>query len=151
MLFFSRVAACIALAWAIGSANAANIVLNGDFENNSAGTTHFNLSDSAFNVFMSNAIAFGTAQEIDIVTSTDFGIAPESGNWKLGIHTQSSGANDAFSLTFSTPLVVGNTYSLQFFAAQYTGHVADISVGLSNSATSFGTQIFTGVPTSTSA
>jgi hypothetical protein len=130
---------------------ASNLILNGDFENNTAGTTQFNLSNAAFNGFMPNVTAFGTAQEIDIITGTDFGIAPESGNWKLGIHTQTGGPYDAFSMTLSSPMVAGNTYSLQFFAALESGLVADIEIGVSNSPTSFGTQIFTGIPTSSTA
>ncbi|HVP56058.1 MAG TPA: PEP-CTERM sorting domain-containing protein [Candidatus Eisenbacteria bacterium] len=133
------------------ASSASNLILNGDFENTSAGTTQFNLSNAAFNALMPNVTAFGTAQEIDIITSTDFGIAPESGNWKLGIHTQSGGAYDAFSMTLSSPLVAGNTYSLQFFGAQLSGFVADIIIGVSNSPTSFGTQIFSAVPTSPTA
>ncbi len=130
---------------------AANLILNGDFENNTAGVTQFNLSNAAFNGFMPNVTAFGTAQEIDIITGTDFGIAPESGNWKLGIHTQTGGPFDAFSMTLSSALVAGNSYSLQFFGAQLSGSTSTIQIGVSTSPTSFGTLIFTGSPTSTTA
>ena len=127
---------------------AANLILNGDFENNTAGTTQFNLSNAAFNGFMPNVTAFGTAQEIDIITGTAFGIAPESGNWKLGIHTQTGGAFDAFSMTLSSALVAGNSYTLQFFGAQLAGFTSTIQIGVSTSPTAFGTSIFTGSPSS---
>jgi len=130
---------------------AANLFLNGDFENNTAGTTQFNLSNAAFNSLMADTTAFGTAQEIDIITGTDFGIAPESGNWKLGIHTQTGGAFDAFSMTLSSSLVSGNSYSLQFFGALFPGLTSTIAIGVSTSPTDFGTLVFTGSPTSSTA
>lgn len=129
----------------------ANSILNGSFEVNTASGTMFNMSNASFNSVVSDVTAFGTAEEIDLITGTDFGIAPEDGHWKLGIHTQSAafgGAFDAFSLSGS-PLVTGDTYTLSFYAALYGGLPSStLDVGLSTSATSFGTLIFTGVPSS---
>jgi hypothetical protein len=128
---------------------AGNLILNGDFDNNTAGTTQFNVSNAAFNGFMADATAFGTAQEIDIIKGTDYLIPPESGNWKLGIATNFLGEYDAFSLSLSSALVAGNNYRLQFFGAlEIAGFPSEVAIGVSSSATDFGTQIFSGTPTS---
>ena len=78
---------CIALSLGAHSGYA-NLLLNGDFETNTASGTMFNMSNANFTATVSAATAFGSAEEIDLVTGTDFGIAPQSGSWKLGIHTQ---------------------------------------------------------------
>jgi len=127
----------------------ANLILNGDFELNNATETEFNLTNSEFNNFVPSTTAFGNNEEIDLVTSDDFHIVPQSGNWKLGLNTL-SGAVDAFSLDLSVPVVAGTTYNLQFFGARLIGRASGIEVGLSNSATSFGTLFFSGTPSSTS-
>src|SRR2546421_3599977 len=126
----------------------ADLILNGNFENNTAGATMFNMSNATYNATVANSTAFGTAQEIDLITGTDFGIAPQSGKWKLGIHTQVNPANfDAFSLTLASPLVTGDLYDLSFYATNSpTGFQnagpGPVEIGLSTSATSFGTLIF---------
>jgi hypothetical protein len=145
------IAASLVLSLAAGAAHA-NLILNGSFENNTASSTMFNMSNATFNLVVADATAFGSAQEIDLVTGSAFGIAPQHGNWKLGIHTQLGGAFDAFSLDTSAAVVSGQTYTLQFYAAQLSSQTAgNLEVGLSTSATSFGTTIFTGTATSASA
>jgi hypothetical protein len=127
----------------------ANIILNGDFENNSAAGTMFNMSNAVFNATIANASAFGTAQEIDLITGTSFGLAPQSGNWKLGIHTQINPANfDALSLALAGPLTPGTSYDLSFWAAEspVVGEPGPVEVGVSTSATAFGTLVFSGQP-----
>ena len=97
----------------------ANLLLNGDFENNSAGGTLFNMSNAAFTSTVANATGFGTSEELDLVTGTGFGIAPQSGNWKVGMHQRSNLATnrDELSLDLSAPLTVGDSYDLAFYAA----------------------------------
>jgi hypothetical protein len=132
----------------------ANIILNGDFENNSAGVTQFNMTNAQFNSYVNNATAFGTSGEIDLVTGNDFYISPQSGNWKLGLHNYADPSisdfyYDGFSLDLSSNIVAGMSYDLQFFAA--TPIIGTVQIGLSNSATDFGDLIFSGTPTSTTA
>lgn len=126
--------------------------MNGDFENNSASVTAFNLSNAGFNATVADATAFGTAEEIDLVTGVDFGIAPQSGDWKLGLHTQQvTGLFDAFSLSLSSGVVSGTSYDLQFYGAllaDFNNATGPIEIGLSSSSTAFGTLIFSGTPTS---
>jgi hypothetical protein len=153
------VAAVVLLFSLVTTVAEAGPILNGSFEVNTAGGTLFNMSNTTFNAIVSNAHAFGTAEEIDLVTGTDFGIAPQDGSWKLGIHTQTNGSFDVFSLT-SSPLVSGQTYTLSFYAALLSKSVGPtrlsesyptIEIGLSTSAGDFGSLIFTGAPSSASA
>lgn len=137
----------------IGTSNArANFILNGDFEDNTATSTQFNLTNSSFNAIVANATSFNAGQgEIDLVTSNDFGIAPQSGDWKLGLHTSAiPGYFDVFSFDLSSMVVAGNIYSLQFFGAEDVGYVGEIEIGLSSTATDFGTLIRTASPHSSS-
>ena len=136
-----KLVTCIALSLGAHSSYA-NAILNGDFETNTASGTLFNMSNASFSSVVSSATAFGGAQEIDLVTGAGFGITPQSGSWKLGIHTQTSGIFDAFSLTLSSALVSGNSYALQFFVAQYSGYSSSVDIGVSSSATGFGTLLF---------
>ena len=134
-------------------ARAASILLNGDFENTSFVTTQFNLSNASFNAGMPNLFAFGGAQEIDVVTGVAFGIAPESGNWKVGLHRQVNGATDAFAFGLSSGIVAGQSYTLSFWLAglDSASPLGEVVFGISGNSTSFGTQIFAATPPSISA
>ena len=140
----------VAVVLTVATPARANLVLNGDFETNSASSTQFNLDNAAFNALVSNVTAFGNAQEIDLITGTDFGLAPQSGTWKLGIHTQFRPllSFDAFAMALSAPLVVGGAYDLSFWAAESpdVGELGIVEVGISNSASTFGTLVFSGLP-----
>ncbi len=123
-------------------------VLNGGFEFNSAGSTQFNVSNATYNALMSNSTAFGAPQEIDIITSTGFGsITPQTGSWMVGLHNNLANAADALSLTLGTPVVMGQQYYLNFASALYSASQAGtLEIGLSSSATSFGTSIVSASP-----
>jgi hypothetical protein len=131
----------------------ANILLNGDFESNSASATLYNLSNTNFNAVVANVTAFGTAGEIDLVMNGDYGISPQSGNWKLGVHTQSGGNFDGFTFDLLSPIVSGVAYELTFYAAKniFATLPSEIQIGISNSSTDFGALIFQGSATSTNA
>jgi hypothetical protein len=129
---------------------AASIILNGSFETNTAAGTLTNLDNAAFTATVANATGFGAAHEIDLVTGLDFGIAPQDGNWKLGLHTQSpafGNVQDGFSLSLSTPVVAGQSYSLSFYGALLGfDPPGTLQIGLSSSANSFGSLIFSATP-----
>ncbi len=132
-----------------GTAVQANLVINGDIEDNTAVGTMFNMSNDTFNATVAHATAFGTSQEIDLVTGLDYGIAPQSGNWKLGLHQRSNLPTnvDAFSFDLSSPVVNGSAYLLRFFAAGLSvAPLGPVEIGLSGSASDFGTLIFSGTP-----
>ena len=134
----------------------ANLILNGNFENNTAVGCDSNLSNANFTAKMANATGFGTAGEIDIYTGglACFGPLPaQSGQTKIAIHNQGAAQNalaDAFSFDLSSQVIAGNMYDLKFWAhtvLQFDPDIGPVQVGLSNSANSFGTLVFTsGLP-----
>jgi hypothetical protein len=143
-------AACASQFFSLGQ----NLVLNGDFENNGASTSQYNLSNASFNSLVNNATAFGTGEEIDLMTTdSPYGLPPQSGLWKAAIHKSGYpyyGNDDAFSFTLSSPAVAGQQYSLSFYAqvvasAENPGD-GPVQVGLSASPTAFGTLVFAGTP-----
>ena len=129
-----------------------NLILNGDFENNGASSSQYNLSNALFNSLVHNATAFGTGDEIDLMTSdSPYGLPPQSGLWKAAIHKSgypNYGNDDAFSFTLSSPAVAGQQYALSFYGqlvatADNPGE-GPVQVGLSVSPTAFGTLVFAG-------
>ncbi len=105
-----------------GSVQAANIVFNGSFEDNIATGTMFNLSNANLTSTVAHVTGVGTAQEIDLVTGSGWGVAPADGNWKLGLHRQVGDVLfDAFFIDLSTPVVAGQTYTLQVSQAAMDG------------------------------
>lgn len=135
-----------------GTAAQGNLILNGDFEDNTASLSQFNMGNSTFTAAVADATGFGTSAEIDLVTGAAWGIAPQSGEWKLGLHQKPDNTTnvDAFSLDLSSAVVSGNAYALQFFAVGRTSDtLGPVEIGLSDSATSFGTLIFSGTPAGT--
>jgi hypothetical protein len=143
--------ALVGLALTLGTTSArAELVLNGSFENNSAGGTQFNLANSSYTALMNNSTGFGNAQEIDIMQGAPYGTAPVHGSYKLGIHRQGgAGTGDAFSLNLSSSVVAGKTYTLSFSAQGVTTfdpNIGAVEVGLSSSATTFGSLVFSGTP-----
>ncbi len=153
---FSVVCVLISLEACIGqfSSSGQNLILNGDFENNGATASLYNLSNDLFNSLVYNATAFGNGQEIDLMTTdTTYGLPPESGLWKVAIHKAgypNSGTDDAFSFTLSAPVLPGQQYALSFYG-QLVPTVDNpgngpVQIGLSSSPTNFGTLVFTGTP-----
>src|SRR5262245_39265898 len=96
--------------WMTAASHAQNLILNGDFEFNTAGGTFFNMNNAQFNGTVANATAFGTAEEIDLMTGNPYGLPPAHGNWKLGIASESGGTYDAFSFSLSMPVMTGRAY-----------------------------------------
>jgi hypothetical protein len=91
-------------------------VINGDFENNSAGSCDYNLPNATFNAEMPNTFAFGPGNELDIMSGcSPYCPAAQSGNWYISLANSSGTAADALSLTLSIPLVAGNSYSMSFW------------------------------------
>jgi hypothetical protein len=132
------------------TAEAINLVVNGDFENNSAAGNVFNPSNAVFNSTMSSVTAYGVREGIDIQTvGSGFGVAPQSGNWKVSPASDVGANAEQFSMNLSTPLTAGDRYELKFYferllSGTFDGGLAEI--GVSNSATSFGTLVYTSAP-----
>ncbi|HRI44246.1 MAG TPA: hypothetical protein PLL78_00090 [Fimbriimonadaceae bacterium] len=132
-------AACLGLA---GTAAAQEMVLNGGFTNNTAGSTVFNMSNADFTNTVANCTGFGTAEELDLIYGTDFGPQPPVGNIKIGLHRQANGNSDAFSATLNGPVFPGQSYQLQFDLSALAGGAGSIEVGISNSPNTFGTLVY---------
>lgn len=125
----------------------ANLILNGSFEQNNASDTQYNMTNALFNSTVSNVTAFGNAEEIDLIQGNPYGLAPTDGRWKLAIHRRFApdGPVDAFALHLSSPVIAGQSYTLEFDAHAETSFdpgLGPVEIGLSSSATSFGTLIF---------
>lgn len=124
---------------------AQNLVINGDFDNNTvgAGATHYNLNNAAFNAFMANATAFGTSQELDIEANINGNYGGDSGN---GTHHIAIVQFDALSLDLSSGVIAGQAYTLSFLArsnTEFTSGTGPLAFGVSNSANSFGSLEYT--------
>jgi hypothetical protein len=134
-----------------------SIILNGDFENTrfSPGC-HFNLPNATLNSGLADITAFGDAHEIDFMnTGGDCGFTgvPQSGAAKLAINRQGAGGpTDAFSFNLSGPITAGNSYTVRFYAWAYIDcdpEIGAVEIGTSSSPTSFGTIVYSGLPTLT--
>ncbi len=134
------------------AASGQNLIINGSFEDNTAGGTMFNMDNATFNVTVDDATAFGDAQEIDLMLGAPFGLMPVDGDYKLAIHRQSGGPVDAFSFDLTGGLVAGNVYTIDFWAQAVTDFDSGndpIEIGISGSASSFGTLVYTTAALST--
>jgi len=99
----------LVLAAAITGPASGNVVNNGSFELNSAGTSRYNLSNPAFTGYMQSAHAFGVSEELEITFGVDYGIAAQDGSWKVGMHERArpGTGSDAFSLSLSSAVTAG--------------------------------------------
>ncbi len=137
-------------AGAAGAASAApqaNLALNGDFESITGSGCQYNLSNSTYGSVVSSSTAFGTAQEIDVMSGACYGAIAVSGATKLGLHSAIGGTRDEISLDLSTPLVPGGLYTLSYWVLAETSfdpNLGSLEVGVSNSPTDFGTLVHTG-------
>lgn len=125
-----------------GIAAGQEMVLNGDFSNNSAGQTVFNMPNAAFNQTIADCTAFGGAGEIDLVYGSDWGPQPPVGNTKLGLHFQGGGEFDAFSATLIGPVFPGQTYRFQCDTVCFPKGGGRLEFGISNSPIAFGTLFY---------
>ncbi len=141
----------VAGSMAAGPASA-TMILNGSFEDNKAGGTIYNMTNDVFNATVDDATAWGGGMEIDLMTfGGGFGLDPVDGDWHLGLHARDDGDVDAFSFHLSGSIVGGTSYDLSFFAAANTSFDSlndPLEIGVSSSADSFGTLVYTSDPLS---
>lgn len=133
----------VAFIFATAAASHANLIINGNFEINSATGTLYNLSNANFNAAMSNATSFGDPAELDIITVGGIGLAPQSGSWKVGL--ANGQGLDAMTLELSSNIIAGRSYELTFWAYRdisFTAGTNSLKIGVSNSATAAGTEVY---------
>lgn len=122
--------------------------INGDFEINTSTDCEYNLTDVVFNKKVSNVIAFGKgftttngySGEIDIQTSGCY-ITPQSGNWCIGLASDTASTSDAVAIELNTNLIAGNDYELSFHIygnTEFQDTLANIEVGETLTDTLFG-------------
>jgi|CXWL01.1.fsa_nt_gi hypothetical protein len=106
LLLFTIVAALPGIA-------SANLVFNGSFENNTATTTMYNLTNAQANATINDVRSIGIPGSLDLMqdSSNNYGSPAAHGQWKVGMTD-----NDRISLLMSETLVVGHLYNLTFFA-----------------------------------
>jgi len=125
-----------------GSANAAltNLVLNGGFENNTAPHPVFNrILNSEFNAYMPNCVAYGNGDYVIESNAGPYGGNSGDGNWHIALNQTS-----AISMALSQSLVAGQYYEVSFkysLLNVYYVNPGELKVGVSTSATSFGTML----------
>jgi len=117
--------------------------LNGSFENNTAPPVdQINLTNAAFNGFMSNTNAFGTTGNMDIIRSATWGGGgPQHCTWYVAL---TGAATDAIAMTLSAPLIAGTTYTMSFWDRKEAAFPAfPVQISLSTTNNSIGTIIYT--------
>ncbi len=129
--------------------SSAQSFLNGSFEITTAAACDYNLSNVNFTTKMSSTNAYGGGQELDIMQSGCPYGPSQNGNWFVALASP-SGITDAFTMTLSSPLVAGNTYTISFWdkGDPIYPPALQVSIGLSTVAGATGTNVYTGpVPT----
>ncbi len=115
---------------------------NGSFENTTApNSCQYNLSNSAFNSFMSSVNAFGSGNECDILITGCNNPSIPNGIRAVGI---AHNPVDEIALSLTLPLSIGNSYTISFWSYSSPSRPqGDIEIGSSATNNSFGTPIYT--------
>lgn len=127
----------------------AQTLLNGSFENNTAtlGSDMINIVNSVWNNTMADSYAFGdwngggdNGGDLDIMSTGNYCGAAHDGNWCVAL---TAGGSDAFSLTLSSPLVAGHSYSVRFYDRICGGFSTEpVEVGVSDVHDAFGSLVY---------
>ena len=127
----------------------AQIILNGDFETNSATSCEFNLHNSVYSSKMNNSWGFGNNNELDIQTNLCGFANPPSNKWFVSLSKNPNGNYDELSLNLSTNLITGKTYQISYFefaADTFNNSNIPLQIGLSTDSLNFGQLIFNSLP-----
>ena len=125
------------------------VIINGDFEYNTATSCLTNITNSQYTDVMSNSWGFGSHNELDIQDdSCGFATVP-SHNWFVSLAKGWGVEYDELSLEISSSLVAGNSYDVSYFS--YSTDYMDnnnipVEIGLSLDSISFGTLIHSSTP-----
>ena len=120
--------------------------VNGSFENTTANSCTYNISNSTFNNMMNNTLAFGSYQALDIQLANCYIPSVPNGNYAVGIanNPSNNSQGEAIALELTIPLVSGNQYSLSFDAYSITnfGPQGNLLLGSSDTGNNFGIEIY---------
>ncbi|HOY31832.1 MAG TPA: carbohydrate binding domain-containing protein [Bacteroidales bacterium] len=117
--------------------------INGDFEQTTAppGVDQINLSNEAFSSMMAHTYAFGTYGDMDIINSTVYSGAAQSGAWFVAL---TGGGTDAISMELTSSLIEGKTYSISFWDKAGAGFIPqEFQIGISTEKNTFGIPVCT--------
>jgi len=112
--------------------------VNGDFEQNTFTGCAYNLVNTSFNLGMVGCEAYGqggsSAQvgEIDVMSGTcaQYGPIGPVGGYRLGLsYNDSTPGYDAFTLELTSPLQVGASYTVSFWAVSIAYSTSTVSPG----------------------
>ncbi len=137
---------------ALGAPRASNLVINGDFEAIVGGGCQYNLTNASLNTVLSNATAFGLAEEIDVMTGGScYGAPAVSGVTKIALARKQFApfTADELSLHLSSPVIAGATYSLSLSVLRETsfgGTSGFVDVGVSSAPNITGASVFAASP-----
>lgn len=123
----------------------AQTFLNGSFETTSSFFgCNYNLSNASFNPLMPNVNAYGAGQEMDIMINGCYVTGIADGSFCVAL---AANPTDEIALALSSPLLVGTSYSFQFWTySEISFRVqGNVEIGASTNNSSFGTLIFTAV------
>lgn len=118
--------------WCIASLPAsAQVLLNGDLENNNApsGIDQLDLSDTPLNALVPHCHSHGSMEQrhLHLITSANFGGPPSSGDWFVAIR------GEQLSFELSQPLVPNVTYHLTFYDRSLAGYCPTrVQVGITD-------------------
>ena len=115
--------------------------LNGSFEINTSGIDRLGLSNAAFNGYMSNTVAYGSAGNMDIIGDTVYCGLAEDSTWFVAL---TGGGTDAITMQLSSPLLVGATYEITFWDRSCFVTSQPIQLGVSTVSGATGTVIYAG-------
>lgn len=123
----------------------AQVVLNGDLENNTAFGCQWNLPNASFGGLMPNVVAYGAGSEVDIqLNGCNYGAPTPSGQYFISIaNSIAATPGDEIYFEVSPPFQAGTTYTLNWIEqANLEFHPQDtLEIGISAVAGTFGTRI----------
>lgn len=137
----------VLLVMSISSFSYSQVIVNGSFEITTAPVgCNYNLSNAVFNGYMTDVQAYGGGNETDIIMDGCYVTDLPDGLRSISIaHVP----EDEVSMLIDVPLVMGETYTLSFWALSETTFAGpgDVVIGASTSPAAFGTLIQTVSPT----
>ncbi len=115
-------------------------ILNPGFENMSAPSCAYNLSNSTFNGYVMNVTAFGTYGNCDIMDSTCGYGFPQEGNHFIGLSVPPGGIDfDAIAVEIAPPLLAGHLYAFSFYQKKDVGYASNtLDIGYSTNDSTMG-------------
>jgi len=128
---------------------AQNLVINGDLENHTFSGCAYNQSNFSFTSGMVGATGYGAGDEIDVMVGAcgSYGPAGPVGQTCIGLAANGAPPFDALTMELSAPLVVGQSYTLEFHGMSsiqsFSPAQGAVRIGLSTAAGTAGTSLWT--------